>query len=54
MLDKAEKEKNYAKELKEREQAAGTQQRVHPPLGAVMALSAQDQITQLRPELNAK
>ncbi|XP_058234855.1 metalloendopeptidase OMA1, mitochondrial isoform X2 [Hemibagrus wyckioides] len=43
LLEDAEKEKNKAKEWKERVRAEGTQQRVQPQLGAVLALSAQQQ-----------
>lgn len=43
LLKDAEKEKNKAKELKERECAEGAQQRVRPPLGIALALSAQQQ-----------
>ncbi|MCI4389346.1 hypothetical protein PGIGA_G00096950 [Pangasianodon gigas] len=44
LLEDAEKGKNKAKrEEKERERAAGTQQRVQPQLGAALAISAQQQ-----------
>ncbi|KAK3516605.1 hypothetical protein QTP70_021946 [Hemibagrus guttatus] len=43
LLEDAEKEKNKAKEWKERARAEGTQQRVQPQLGAALALSAQQQ-----------
>lgn len=41
MLKNAEKEKDKAKESKEREGGAGRQHKVRPQLGAALALSAQ-------------
>lgn len=41
ILEKADKERNKAEELKERERVVGTQRRVQPQLGAALALSAQ-------------
>ncbi|XP_053469946.1 metalloendopeptidase OMA1, mitochondrial [Ictalurus furcatus] len=43
LLKNVEKEKNKAKELKERKRAEGTQQRVQPQLGAALVISAQQQ-----------
>lgn len=43
LLKNAEKEKNKAKELKERERMAGTLQSVQPQLGAALVISAQQQ-----------
>lgn len=43
LLEDAEKEKNRAKEWKERVRAEGKQQSVQPQLGAALALSAQQQ-----------
>lgn len=58
LLEKAEKEKNYAKELKERERAAETsQQRVQTPLLSAQhhaLLSKEDQITPLHTQVSTE
>lgn len=43
LLKNAEKEESKAKELKDRERTARTPQRVQPPLGAALVISAQQQ-----------